>query len=113
MLKMKRCPVKSVRIKVRRNEIPQFLADNIHFFDDKYRIIEVEIRAGSFLYKMIRKMVGAAVDVAKGMIPLKQIEKMMLCPPDYYGAESTTVLRPNGLFLERVHYHEDKLLMIE
>lgn len=65
----------------------------------------MEVTAGSFLYKMIRKMVGTAVDVAMGKVPLSQIEQMFLCPPDFYGfQDSTTILRPNGLYLKEVHY---------
>ena len=89
------------------NRKTQFLSPSVHEFDDRYEIIEVEITAGSFLYKMIRKLVGAAVDVARGKIELEQIEKMMLSPPDYFGPVSTTVLRPNGLFLRKVHYDKE------
>lgn len=96
------------------NEKSQFLNSNINKFDESYKIIEVEIAAGSFLYKMIRKLVGAAVDVANGVIELEQIEKMMLCPPDYYlGPDQTTVLKPNGLFLQKVHYLPEDFLRQE
>lgn len=69
-----------------------------------FNIIEIEITAESFLYKMIRKMVGAAYDVAKGKISLDQINQMMLNPPDYYNKNVTTVMKPNGLFLKNVEY---------
>ncbi len=73
-------------------------------YQQKYKIIELEIKAESFLYKMIRKMVGAANDVAKGKIPLEQINLMMLNPPDFYDSNLTTVMRPHGLFLKNVEY---------
>jgi len=52
-------------------------------------------------------MVGAAVDVARGAIQLKQLEEMMLCPADFYGPKSTTILQPNGLFLKKVDYETE------
>lgn len=106
MQKDNRCPIKSVRIGVSKAK-PQFMDSSIHENDDRYEIIEVEVTAGSFLYKMIRRLVGAAVDVARGAIPLELIDKMMLCPPDFYGPKSTTILRPNGLFLNKVHYNSE------
>ncbi len=106
MNKQRKTPIKVVKIKV-RDKRSQFLSSYIHEFDDKYRLIEVEVTAGSFLYKMIRKLVGAAVDVARGIIPLSQLEEMMLCPADFYGPRSTTILQPNGLFLQKVHYETE------
>ena len=81
----------------------QFLKEQLDS-DETYKLLEVEITAESFLYKMIRKMVGVAVDVARHLRPLEQINRMMLCPPDFYGPSSTTILKPNGLFLKKVHY---------
>ncbi len=106
MNKQQKIPIKVVRIKVCDDKTP-FLSSYVHELDDRYRLIEVEITAGSFLYKMIRKMVGAAVDVARGAIQLKQLEEMMLCPADFYGPKSTTILKPNGLFLKKVHYETE------
>lgn len=65
--------------------------------------MEVEITAESFLYKMIRKMLGTATDVANGKLPLEKIELMLKTPQDYYDLD-TTVLKPNGLFLKNVEY---------
>ena len=71
--------------------------------DCNYKVIELEIKAESFLYKMIRKMVGAAYDVSKNKIPLEQINLMMLNPPDWT-SHTTTVMKPNGLYLKNVEY---------
>ena len=106
MNKQRKIPIKVVRIKV-RDDKSQFLSSYVHEFDDRYRLIEVEVTAGSFLYKMIRKLVGAAVDVARGVIPLSQLDEMMLSPADFYGPKSTSILQPNGLFLQKVHYETE------
>lgn len=108
MHKSKKNPIKTVRAAVTR-QAPQFLRNHTFADDDKCNVIEIEIKAESFLYKMIRKMVGTAVDVAKGLIPLSQIECMMLCPPDFYTTPSTTILKPDGLFLKKVHYDPKQL----
>lgn len=74
--------------------------------DNKYKIIEIELTAESFLYKMIRILIGTCVDVAKNRIDLKEIEKMFACPPDYYDRVRATVLKPDGLILKRVNYDD-------
>ena len=78
--------------------------------EDKYRIIELEISAESFLYKMIRKMIGVAVDVANGKCALKTIDHMFSCPPDFYDANTATILKPRGLFLKNVNYNLAKFI---
>lgn len=82
----------------------QFLSDYLHSYDEKYKIIDVEIKAESFMYKMIRKMIGAAVDVARGTIKLDQIASMLYKPSDFYDKDLTTILKPNGLYLKNVEY---------
>ncbi len=72
---------------------------------NKYSIIELEITGESFLYKMIRKLVGSMVLVAKERISLNTLEQMMLRPHEFYEDEShISILTPQGLFLKKVHY---------
>jgi tRNA U38,U39,U40 pseudouridine synthase TruA len=54
--------------------------------------------------KMIRKMIGAAVDCAKNKINLNTLKQMLLCPSDFYELDSITILKANGLFLKHVDY---------
>ena len=82
-----------------------FLHDLQSEYQEPYTLVEVEISAESFLYKMIRKLVGAAVDVAQGRIPHEQILEMMADPPSFYYSNLTTVLHPDGLFLKSVNYN--------
>jgi tRNA U38,U39,U40 pseudouridine synthase TruA len=54
---------------------------------------------------MIRKLVGSMVLVAKERISLNTLEKMMLCPHEFYEDETNiSILTPQGLFLKKVHY---------
>ena len=54
---------------------------------------------------MIRKMIGAAVDVAQSKIKLDYLRQMIISPSDFYGGDSITILNPNGLFLKSVNYN--------
>jgi tRNA pseudouridine(38-40) synthase len=94
--------------KEHHDESVQFLDDFAHPDQERYKIIEMSIQAESFLYKMIRKMFGVAVDVASGKYPIETIEKMMLNPPDYYETLNSTILKPNGLYLKSVEYSPDE-----
>lgn len=86
------------------------MSNYLNKFHENYEIIELEIKSSSFLYKMIRKMVGAASDVAKGMIPLEQINKMFTEPKKYYHKNLTSVMKPYGLFLKSVEYDPNDFL---
>jgi tRNA U38,U39,U40 pseudouridine synthase TruA len=57
------------------------------------------------LYKMIRKMIGVAYDVASGRSSLNIINSMLNKPSDFYDANSY-VMNPNGLFLKAVNYDQ-------
>jgi tRNA pseudouridine38-40 synthase len=67
----------------------------------KGALIEIDFEADGFLYKMVRLMVGAIVDVARGKIELEEISKR-LRSHDRVSARFTA---PGaGLFLIRVRY---------
>ena len=73
---------------------------------NNYKLIEIEISAEAFLYKLIRRLVAVFVSAAKHEIDLKTIKNMLLCPPDYYDDLSIKTLHSNGLFLKNVKYDE-------
>ena len=75
------------------------------YYINKYTIIELQITGESFLYKMIRKLVGSMSEVAKGHISLDTLKQMMLCPHEFYEDDANIpVLTQQGLFLKKVHY---------
>ncbi len=69
-----------------------------------HKIVEIELTAESFLYKMIRKLVGICVMTGKYQFDLNMIEKMFACPPDYYDLANTNILAPYGLVLKNVNH---------
>ena len=86
-----------------------FLMDhfkNVHQ-ETEYQLVELEVNAGSFLYKMIRKMIGLVVDVSRQRFKIEIIKDMLNNPKDYYDFNESTILKPNGLFLKQVHYSPD------
>jgi tRNA pseudouridine38-40 synthase len=61
--------------------------------------------AGShFLWKMVRRLVGVAVEAGRGKLSLKDIEAMMKEPSDIPARYTAP---PSGLFLEQVLYEGD------
>lgn len=82
------------------------------------KMIEVELTAESFLYKMIRRIVCTMTDVAKGRLTLDTLKHIFQCPPDYYDNQNSkkyiiNTLTPNGLFLKKVNYNEIDLIYTE
>lgn len=65
--------------------------------------IVLEILAESFLYNMVRSLVGSAVDVARGRFPLSQIEKALATQDRQYVRFTAP---PQGLYLYHVLYPE-------
>jgi tRNA pseudouridine38-40 synthase len=64
-------------------------------------LIEIDFEAGGFLYKMVRLMVGAMVDVALGKNEPKEISKRLRSP---HHASARFAAPAAGLFLVRVRY---------
>lgn len=55
-----------------------------------------------FLYKMVRLMVGAAHEAARGKLPLEELRRLIHAPRS--GDKSPFCAPPDGLTLMRVHY---------
>ncbi len=96
--------IKDVQMKenencIYRKYLNEHLSDN-----DRYKIIEIELTAESFLYKMIRKLVGVCVMVAMNRLDLKTIDDMFSCPPDHYHNNNMLILGPSGLTLKDVDH---------
>lgn len=78
---------------------------NINFFRfyhlKKQSIIVFMIKAQSFLYKMVRRLVGFSIDYATNRFDLKFAKKIM---SDYNLRSTYIVAPPNGLYLYKVIY---------
>lgn len=112
LIKHNRNPVKTLRIQVNLNESENFLDFIYPEKQLRFKCIELEITAESFLYKMIRKIVGSLVGVSSGKLTLDDLNRMMLCPPDYYDNSVLNIItaRPNGLILKSVNYNKSDLV---
>jgi tRNA pseudouridine(38-40) synthase len=108
ILEKQKNPIKDVQFQIYFDN-KSFLSEYMHTFDEKYSIIEVEVKSTSFLYRMVRKMIGAAVDVARGRIPLERIDQMFENPAEFYNDNTSLILNPNGLFLKNVEYKDQSL----
>lgn len=73
---------------------------------------DVTIRASSFLYKQVRRTVGALVGVAQGRVNLDNIQHM-LDKPSHDNWICSHVAPPDGLYLLEVEYPPDVFLEAE
>lgn len=72
-------------------------------FDD---LIAIRIVGSHFLWKMVRRIIGVTVEVARGHFTGRDIEKMLL---SYSDIPARFTAPPSGLFLEKVLYEGDSL----
>ena len=70
-------------------------------------LVLVRVVASHFLWKMVRRIVGALVEVGGGTLSLAALEGLLdpSQPATFQPAETTAP--PSGLFLERVLYPGD------
>lgn len=73
-------------------------------------IIAIRITGSHFLWKMVRRIVGVAVEVGRSNLTNQDIEKMLSA---YSEVPARFTAPPSGLFLEKVLYEGDKLSEIK
>jgi tRNA pseudouridine38-40 synthase len=64
-------------------------------------VLLFHVRGSHFLWKMVRRMVGALVEVGRGKVTGDQLQSWLDHPTD---APARLTAPPAGLFLERVYY---------
>ena len=69
-------------------------------------LILIRIEGSHFLWKMVRRMVGVMVDVARGATALDAAEGFLRTES---GVPAKLTAPASGLFLERVYYRENRL----
>lgn len=67
-------------------------------------LILVRVGASHFLWKMVRRIVGALVEVGRGSLPAEEFGGLF---ERYSNAPAAWTAPPSGLFLERVLYEGD------
>ena len=82
-------------------------------YSDDQELYRIDIHLQGALYKMVRNMVGTAVDVSRGWLPYETFQTLLLDPKN--NNESSLSRKdnpckpapPQGLTLERVYYDDD------
>ena len=68
---------------------------------DSEEKIYIRIRASHFLWKMVRRIVGVLVEIGRGTVTNRDIEKFL---SGHYDGVAEYTAPPSGLFLEKVEY---------
>ncbi|CAF0982804.1 unnamed protein product [Adineta ricciae] len=109
MLVERRCPVKTMRLTLTEGErlVPLPEPSSRHSPMTVYNLV---FEAEAFLYKLIRRITGTLVHIAKGEMTIQDVTDRFACPPDYYDSNFPKTLKPHGLFLYEVKYNEQDFL---
>jgi tRNA pseudouridine38-40 synthase len=68
-----------------------------------------EVTASHFLWKMVRRLTGALVEVGRRTVPVEDLVTLLTRPGSAKGVQldpARVTAPPSGLFLERVHYRD-------
>ncbi|MFZ4629614.1 MAG: tRNA pseudouridine(38-40) synthase TruA, partial [Blastocatellia bacterium] len=68
-----------------------------------------EVTASHFLWKMVRRLTGALVEVGRGTASVEELVALLSGPGTAKGVQldpARVTAPPSGLFLDRVHYRE-------
>lgn len=72
-------------------------------------LVLVRVVASHFLWRMVRRMVGALVHHAAGQLPLADLDRLLAGEEVAIGDPARWTAPASGLFLERVLYRDDVL----
>lgn len=75
-----------------------------------YDFWNVTCTGRSFLYRMVRRIVGVLIAVGQERLTLAEVEKMFINPTKYSWCEKAIVVPGHGLYLTNVFYKEEDLL---
>ncbi|ETE57619.1 tRNA pseudouridine synthase-like 1, partial [Ophiophagus hannah] len=100
-----RSPIKTLNwVEVRPSQ--GFLSE--HSNDSNLKFWELEFVSRSFLYKQVRRMVGALVAVGQSRLQPHHIQEL-LAARDLMAYPPNTIAPPYGLFLKHVEYYKSDL----
>ncbi|KAI8126313.1 hypothetical protein FF38_09129 [Lucilia cuprina] len=85
------------------------IGPNAKLAEEFYDYWDIEIKARSFIYKQVRRMVGALVAVATNRITEKCLYEMLTIPSKHNWDPRILLAPAFGLYLCRVHYNEKDL----
>lgn len=79
-------------------------------YKDNFDYWDISFNAQSFLYRQIRRMVGALVAVAKGNINQSDLYEMLTVPSQHSFCNKITIAPSHGLYLADIEFREKCLL---
>ncbi|KAK9501717.1 hypothetical protein O3M35_012392 [Rhynocoris fuscipes] len=79
---------------------------------DYYNFWEISCTGKSFLYKQVRRIVGALLAVGQGRLSAEDIKLMVNNPDNNPWSERATVVPGYGLYLTKIDYLEEDLLNV-
>lgn len=82
------------------------LASNATLASETYDYWDIQIKAKSFLYKQVRRIVGTLIALGSGRIDEKGIYQMLTIPSKNSWDNRILLAPACGLYLCRVHYRE-------
>ncbi|XP_050742224.1 tRNA pseudouridine synthase-like 1 isoform X2 [Drosophila biarmipes] len=82
------------------------LAPNASLAAEIYNYWDIEIKAKSFLYKQVRRIVGALIALGNGRIDERCLYQMLTIPSKNSWDHRVLLAPACGLYLCRVHYRE-------
>lgn len=82
------------------------LGPNAALATETYDYWDIEIKAKSFLYKQVRRIVGTLLALANGRIDQRSIHQMLTIPSKHNWDHRVLVAPACGLYLCGVHYRD-------
>lgn len=82
------------------------LGPNATLATENYDYWDIEIKAKSFLYKQVRRIVGTLLALAEGRIDERCIYQMLTIPSKHSWDHRIQIAPACGLYLCRVHYRD-------
>jgi len=82
------------------------LVPNASLASETYNYWDIEIKAKSFLYKQVRRIVGALIALGNGRIDERCLYQMLTIPSKNSWDHRVLLAPACGLYLCRVHYRD-------
>jgi tRNA pseudouridine38-40 synthase len=81
----------------------------VSLVEESHGLYRIDILLKGALYKMIRNMVGTAIDVARGRMSTESFLQLLLHPNEQFVRDDNPCkpAPPQGLTLERVHFDDE------
>ncbi|ALC44076.1 CG34140, partial [Drosophila busckii] len=83
------------------------LGPNAETAEQNYNYWDIEVKAKSFLYKQVRRIVGTLLAIANARIDERCIYQMLTIPSKHNWDHRIQIAPACGLYLCRVHYRND------